>query len=77
MIVKPVMSPAVMSLFHLRQLLTLFVGPLGSQLPARVDNSLVDPPDCVCRNLPKLASCFVDNRRNFGELFRSQIEFSS
>ena len=77
MIVKAVMSPAAMSLFHLPQLLTLFVGELGSHLLMRVHDDLVNPPACISPNLPELAGCFVDNRRNRGELFRGQIEFCS
>ena len=76
MIVKTVVSPAAMSLFDLRQLLALFVRELGSHLLMRVHDDLVNPSACVSPNLPELASCFVNDRRNFGELFRSQIEFS-
>ena len=71
------MTPAPMSLFHLRQLLTLFVGELSSHLAVRVGNDLVNPSTCVSANLAELSSCFVNNRRNFGELFRGQVEFGA
>ena len=71
------MSPAPMSLFHLRQLLTLFVSELGSHLAMRVGNDLVNPSTRVSSNIPELSSCFVDDWRNFGELFRGQIEFGA
>ena len=66
-----------MSLFHLRQLLPLFVSELGGHLPMRVGNDLVNPSPRVSPNIPQLRSCFVDDRRNFGELFRAQIEFGA
>ena len=68
------MSPSPMSLFHLRQLLPLFVSELGGHLPMRVGNDLVNPSPRVSPNIPQLRSCFIDDRRNLGELFRGQIE---
>jgi hypothetical protein len=75
--VKATVSPAPMSLFYLLQLLTLFVSQLGSHLTMRAGNDLANPSTCVSPNLPELSSCFVDDRRNFGELFRGQIEFGA
>ena len=66
-----------MSLFHLRQLLTLFVSKLGSHLLMRVHHDLVNPSTRVSPNLPELSSCLVDDRRNFGDLLRGQIEFGT
>ena len=71
------MSPPPMSLFYLLQLLTLFVSELGSHLAMRVGDDLANPSTRVSPNLSELSSCFVDDRRNFGELFRAQIEFGA
>ena len=56
------MSPSPMSLFHLRQLLPLFVSELGGHLPMRVGNDLVNPSPRVRPNIPQLRDCFVDDR---------------
>ena len=74
---KAMMPPTPMSLFHLLQLLTLFVRELGSHLLMRVGNNLMNPPTRLSPNLPKLSSCLVDDGRNLGELFRGQIEFGA
>ena len=77
MIMKPMMSPAPMPLFYLLQLLTLFVGELGSHLPMRVGNDLANPSTRISPNLAELSRCFINDRRNFGELFRGKIEFGA
>ena len=71
------MSPAPMPLFNFLQLLTLFVSELVSHLAMRVGNGLVNTSTGVSPNLPELISCFVDDWRNFRELFRGQIEFGA
>ena len=71
------MSPVPMSLFYLLQLLTLFVSELASHLTMRVGNDLVNSSTRVSPNISHLSSCLVDNRRNFRELFRGQIEFGA
>ena len=68
-------SPAPMSLFHLLQLLTLFVSELDSHLAMCVGNDLVNSSTRVSPNISQLSSCLVDDWRNFRELFRGQIEF--
>ena len=68
------MSPPPMSIFHLRQLLTLFVSELGGHLPMRVGNDLVNASPRVSPNVPELSSCIVYDRRNLVELVRGQIE---
>jgi hypothetical protein len=68
------MSPLTVSLFDLCQLLTLFVSELGSHLAVRIGYDLVDASPRVSPNIPQLRSCFIDDRRNLGELFRGQIE---
>ena len=67
--------PAAMSIFNLLQLLTLFVCQGASHLLMRVGNDLMDPSPCLPPNLSELDGRFVDDRRNLGELFWSQIEF--
>src|SRR4029453_3880973 len=71
------MSPAAMSLFHLRQLLTLFVSELGGHLAMRVGNDLVNTSARFSPNFPGFRSCFVDDRGNLDGLFRGQVEFST
>ena len=71
------MSPPPMSLFYLLQLLTLFISELGSHLTMRVGHDLANPSTRVSPNISHLSSCLVDNRRNFRELFRGQIEFGT
>ena len=70
-------SPPPMSLFYLLQLLTLFISELGSHLTMRVGHDLANPSTRVSPNISHLSSCLVDNRRNFRELFRGQIEFGA
>ena len=71
------MSPASMPLFYFLQLLTLFVSELGSHLAMRVGNDLANPSTRVSPNISQLSSCFVDDWRNVGELFRGEIEFGA
>jgi len=71
------MSPAPMSLFYLLQLLTLFVSELGTHLEMCVGNDPANSSARISPNLPELSSCFVDDWRNFRELFRGQIEFGA
>ena len=68
------MLPLTVSLFDLCQLLTLFVSELGSHLAVRIVYDLVNASPGVSPNIPQLRSCFIDDRRNLGELFRGQIE---
>ena len=71
------MSPVLMSLFYLLQLLTLFVSEVGAHLAMRVGNDLANSLTRVSPNISQLRSCFVDDWRNFRELFRGQIEFGA
>ena len=71
------MSPPPMSLFYLPQLLTLFVSEFGSHLAMRIGNDLANSSTRVSPNISQLSSCLVDDWRNFGELFRGQIEFGA
>jgi len=71
------MSPVLMSLFYLLQLLTLFVTELGTHLAMRVGNDLANSLTRVSPNISQLSSCLVDDWRNFRQLFRGQIEFGA
>lgn len=71
------MSPPPVSLFYLFQLLALFLTELGGHLLMRVGNYCMNPMTRISPNVPELSSCFIDDRRNFGELFRRQIEFGA
>lgn len=71
------LMPAPMPLFYLLQLFTLFVSELGSHLAMRVGNDLANSSTRVSPNISQLSSCLVDDWRNFGELFRGQIEFGA
>ena len=66
-----------MSLFYLLQFLTLFVSELVGHLTMRVGNDLVNASTRVSPNISQLSSCFVDDWRNVGELFRGQIKFGA
>ena len=66
-----------MSLFYLLQFLALFVSEIDSHLPMRFGNDLMNSSTRVSPNISQLSSCFVDDRRNFGDLFRGQIEFGT
>ena len=72
---KTMMVPATMSLFYLLQFLALFVCEINSHLPVRVSDGLMNAPGSFSSNISQLHRCFVDDRRNFGDLFWRQVEF--
>ena len=71
------MSPVPMPLFYLLQLLTLFVSEVGAHLTMRVANDLANSFTRVSANITQLINCFIDDRRNLGDLFWAQIEFGA
>ena len=71
------MSPVPMPLFYLLQLLTLFISELGAHLAMRVANDFPNSVTRISPNISQLSRCLVDDWRNFGELFRGQIEFGA
>src|SRR6476660_6436895 len=71
------MAPALMSLFDLLQFFALFVCKIGSHLPVRLRDGLMHVPARFSSNVSKLRCCLVDNRRNFGDLFRRQVELGT
>jgi len=71
------MVPATMSFFDLLQFLTLLVREIDGHLLMRVGNCLMNPAGRVSPNVSELRRCFVDDRRNFGDLLRRQVEFGA
>jgi hypothetical protein len=71
------MAPAAMALFDLLQFLALFVCEIGGHLPVRLRDRLMNMPGSLPPNLSELQRRFIDDRRNFGDLFRRQIELGA
>jgi len=63
-----------MSLFDLFQFLALFVREVYSHLLVRLVHDLVDTPASIAPHLPELCGRFIDYWRNFGDLFRRQVQ---
>ena len=64
--------PSPMSLFDLLKFLPLFVGEIGRDLFVRFGHNLMDALTGVAPYFLELRGCFIDNWRDFGDLFRSQ-----
>ncbi|SRR6266571_6272322 len=71
------MAPVAMSLFNLLKFLALFVCEIDSHLPVSFIYRLMDAPGSIPPNVSELDGCLVDDRRNFGDLFRRQVEFGA
>src|SRR5438445_11339881 len=71
------MTPASMSLFDLLKFLALFICEIRSHLTVRLSDGFMHAPARLSPNVPELHRCFIDNRRNFGDLFRRQIELGA
>jgi hypothetical protein len=71
------MTPAPMSLFDLLKFLALFVCEIGSHLPVRLSDGLMHAPARLSSNVSELRRCFVNNRRNFGDLFWRQVKLGA
>jgi hypothetical protein len=70
------MMPTAMSFFDLLQFAALLIRENASHLPVRFRDDFVDAPAGVASHLMKFRRRFIQNRRNFGHLFRRQIELS-
>src|SRR5436190_23484531 len=68
------MAPPAVSLLHLLKFLALFFGKIHRVLLVRFRHDRMDAPSGVTPYLLKLRSRFIDNWRNFGDLFRCQTE---
>lgn len=74
---QAMMVPATMSLFDLLQFLPLFVCKINSDLAVGLSHGFMNAPGRVSPNFSELVRCFVDDRRNFGELFWRQLELGA
>jgi hypothetical protein len=70
------MMPAAMSFFDLSQFLPLFVRENASDFPMRFSDDLMHAPAGVAPHFVKLGSGFIQDRGDFGDLVRSQIQLS-
>ena len=66
-----------MSLFDLLKFLALFVREISRHILMGLSDGLMNAPGGLPPNLSELCSCVVDNRRNFGDLFRRKVELSA
>jgi len=75
--VQTMVVPSSMSLFDLLQLLALFVCEIDGHLPVRLGNGLMNATGGLSPNVSELHRCFVDDRRNLGDLFRREVELGA
>src|SRR5437588_10037773 len=68
------MAPPPVLLFDLLKFLPLFVGKIDCDLLVRFRHDLMDLPAGVAAYLLQLGGGFIDNWRNFGDLFRCQMK---
>ena len=68
------MAPPPVPLFDLLKLLPLFVSKIRRDLLVRFRHDPMDPPAGVAPYLVELRSRFIDNWRNFGDLFGRQTK---
>jgi hypothetical protein len=68
-------APPPVSLFDLLKFLPLFLRKIDRDLLVRFRHDFMDAPAGVAPYLLELRSRFIDNWRNFGDLFRCQTEF--
>ena len=73
----PTMMPMTVPLLDLLQFLALFICQINGHLPVRFSHGLMNAPGRVSPNVSELGSCFVNDRRNFGDLFWCQVEFGA
>ena len=66
------MAPLAVSLFDLLKFLPLLVCKIHCDFLVRFRDDLMDVPAGVTPYLPELRSRFIDNWRNFCDLFRCQ-----
>src|SRR5436190_22497651 len=71
------MAPPAVSLFDLLKFLPLFVGKIDRDLLVRFRHDRMDAPSSAGPYLLKLRSRFIDNWRNFGDLFRCQTNLGA
>jgi hypothetical protein len=64
------MAPPAVALFHLFQLLPLFISKIDSNLSVRVRHDFMNALARTAAHFLELLARFIDNWRNFGDLFR-------
>jgi hypothetical protein len=69
------MPPPAVAFFHLFQFLPLFVSKIDTNLSVRVRHDFMYTLGGTATHFLELLARFIDNRRNFGDLFRRQTEF--
>jgi hypothetical protein len=67
-------APPAVSFFDLLKFLPLFIGKIDRDLLVRFHHDFMDAPAGVVPYLLELRSRFIDNWRNFGDLFRCQTK---
>ena len=67
-------APLAVSLFDLLKFLPLFVGKIDRDFVVRFRHDLMHAPARVAPYLLELRSRFIDNWRNFSDLFRCQTK---
>jgi len=71
------MAPPPVLFFDLLKFLPLFVGKIDRDLLVRFRHGLMDSPAGIAPYLLELRSRFIDNWRNFCDLFRCQPKLSA
>jgi len=66
--VKVMMTPLSMPLFALLKFLALLVCKIGSHLPMRLGDDLMDALAGVALDIPELRGCLVDDRTRSSRL---------
>src|ERR1700739_750396 len=68
------MRPAVLVPPHPRQFLPLLVGEIHRNITARLGKYVMHLSRCIFPNLLQFFCCLIEDRRDLGHLFWSQIE---
>ena len=71
------MAPPPVSLLDLLKFLPLFVGKIDCNFLVRIHHELMDALARVAPYLTELRSRFIDDWRNFRDLFRRQSKLSA
>ena len=71
------MAPPPVSLLDLLKFLPLFVGKIDCNFLVRIRHELMDTLPRVAPYLTELRSRFIDDWRNFCDLFRRQSKLSA
>jgi hypothetical protein len=75
--VEAMMPPSSVPLLDLLQFLALFICQINGHLPVCLSHGLMNAPGRVSPNVSELGSCFVNDRRNLGDLFWCQVKLGA